>query len=164
MTPFYLNSMKTPNIVLLVNNVRSIFNTGSIFRTADALGVSKIYLAGNMATPKSHPTKFTKTALGAEQKLPWEKIRKTSLTIDKYKKLGFEIVALEKKRGKSVDYRNWKPSDKIFLILGNEITGIPTKTLSLCDKIIELPMNGLKESLNVGVSFGAIGYYILSVN
>jgi 23S rRNA (guanosine2251-2'-O)-methyltransferase len=154
--------MKKPNIIVLANNIRSIFNTGSIFRTADALGVAKIYLAGNMATPKSHPEKFTKTALGSDKKIPWEKIRKTSLTIAKYKELGFEIIALEKKRGKSLDYRNWKPSDKILLILGNEVTGIPNNTLKLCDKTIELPMNGIKESLNVGVSFGAIGYYILS--
>jgi len=154
--------MKKPNIVLLVNNIRSIFNAGAIFRTADALGIEKIYLAGNMATPKSHPDKFAKTALDAEKKIPWEKIRKTSLTIAKYKNLGFGIVALEKKKGKSIDYRKWVPTDKTFLILGNEVTGIPTKTLNLCDKIVELPMNGVKESLNVGISFGAIGYYILS--
>jgi len=154
--------MKKPNIILLVNNVRSIFNTGSIFRTADALGISKIYLAGNMATPKSHPNKFTKTALGSEQKIPWEKIRKVSLIIKKYRRQNYEIVALEKKKNYSLDYRNWTPKKNILLILGNEITGIPTSILKQCDKVIELPMNGIKESLNVGVSLGAIGYYIIS--
>jgi len=121
-----------------------------------------LYLVGYTATPEIKPIQIHKTALGAEKFVDWEHAKSVGPLIKKLKKEGYEIVALEEKEGTSVDYRKWKPRDKVAIILGNEVKGISTQTLKKCDKVIELPMNGEKKSLNVSVAFGAVGYYLLS--
>jgi len=148
-------------IIVICDKIRSAYNVGSIFRTADALAVSKLYLIGYTPTPKNQP-KVGKTALGAEKSVPWEHVFQLKRLIDKLKAEGYEIAALELNKRRSVDFREWKPSAKVVIILGNEKNGVSAKTQKLCDKVVHLPMLGKKNSLNVGVAFGAIGYYLRS--
>ena len=143
---------------VVCDNIRSLENIGSIFRTSDALGVSKIYLCGISGRPPHH--KISKTALGAEETIPFEYCRQTSRLIDKLKERKINIIALEQDK-KSVSYAKFKPKFPLALILGNEVKGVSRKILKKCDKIIYLPMSGQKESLNVSVAFGVAGYYII---
>lgn len=143
---------------VICHNIRSRENVGSVFRTADAFGVDKFFFTGY--TPVPPHEKISKTALGAEQFVPWEKIYSVSRLITRLKKEKFEIVALEQSQ-KSVDLARYCPSKNIALILGNEVNGISAVILKHCDSIIEIPMRGKKESLNVAVAFG-IAAYIMS--
>lgn len=149
---------------VICDNIRSLENIGSIFRTSDALGVSKMFLCGICGQPPHH--KISKTALGAEKTIPWEYTKQTSRLIDKLKKEGIQIIALEqdppaRRAGKKVvEYTKFKPKFPVVLMVGNEVKGIPKNVLKKCDKIIELPMAGKKESLNVSVAFGVAGYEI----
>lgn len=145
-------------IIFVLVSLRSLYNVGSIFRTADALGVEKIYLTGFTGTPKQ--SKVAKTALGAEESTPWEKIKSTSEVIKILKKEGYSIIGLEKTKD-SLDYRDWKVPQKCAILLGNEERGLSPRILRLCDQIVHLPMKGVKESLNVAVAAGAIGYRII---
>lgn len=143
---------------VICDNIRSLENVGSIFRTSDALGVKKIYLCGITGKPPHH--KISKTALGAEETIPFEYYKQTSRLIDKLKKEKIQIVALEQDK-KSIPYNKLKPHFPLALLVGNEVKGVSKAILKKCDKIIELPMNGKKESLNVSVSFGIAGYEII---
>jgi len=143
---------------VICDNIRSLENIGSIFRTSDALGVSKVFLCGISGRPPHH--KISKTALGAEDRISFEYYRQTSRLIDKLKKGKIQIVALEQDK-KAIDYRKLKPKFPLALIVGNEVKGVSKKILSKCDKIIYLPMLGQKESLNVSVAFGVAGYEII---
>jgi tRNA G18 (ribose-2'-O)-methylase SpoU len=142
-------------IVGVLVNIRSLYNVGSIFRTSDACGIKKLYLVGFTPTPE-HP-KLHKTALGAENKIEWENTRMASNLIKKLKKEGYKIVALETGE-ESLDLYSYRPSAKIALIVGNEIKGISKATLKACDAVLKIPMEGMKESLNVEVAF-ALGVY-----
>lgn len=142
---------------VIAHNIRSLYNIGTIFRTADALGVTQLFLTGYCGTP---PRKeISKVALGAENFVPWQYYKKPSYIIDKLKKQGVKIVALET-GAKAKNYTDFKPKWPLALIIGNEVKGISPALLKRTDTIVELPMLGIKESLNVGVSFGAIGYYL----
>lgn len=153
--------MKKPNLIVIADSIRSIYNVGSIFRTADALGVEKLYLIGGTATPVTQPNRLPKTALGAEKSVPWEYAPTAFPIIRKMKKTGYEVIALEEGSG-GVDYRTWRPSHKIALVLGNEAAGLAPRLLRSCSSTVSLPMLGAKNSLNVATAFSAIGYYILS--
>ena len=144
---------------VILPNIRSLYNIGSIFRTADACGVDKIFLTGYTGRPDKQP-KIGKTALGAQDSVPWEYVCQTKRVIERLKKQGFEIIALEQTK-KSIDYRKYKPTKNIALIVGNEVTGLPKNILNNCDKFIELPMIGQKESLNVSVAFGIVVYHLI---
>jgi len=142
---------------VICDNIRSLENIGSIFRTADALGVNKIYLCGISGKPPHH--KISKTALGAEKTIPFEHCRQTWRLIEKLKKDKIQVVALEQARA-AISYTKFKPSFPLALIVGNEIKGISKEILKRVDRIIYLPMYGKKESLNVSVAFGVVGYQI----
>ncbi len=142
---------------VICDNVRSLENVGSIFRTADALGVTKIFLCGISGTPPEQ--KISKTALGAEKVIPWEYYKQTWRLLEKLKKEGVMIVALEQDK-KSIDIKHFVPKFPLALIVGHEVKGISPKTLSKADAIVHLPMLGEKESLNVSVAFGVAGYHI----
>lgn len=142
---------------LLLDNIRSLFNIGAIFRTADAAGIDKIILGGISGTPNSEKVK--KVALGAEKTIPWEHSWQAWRVIEKLKKQGFQIIALEQSK-KSIPYNKFKPKFPIILIVGNEINGVSKNLLKRADKIIHLPMYGQKESLNVGVATGITVYEI----
>jgi tRNA G18 (ribose-2'-O)-methylase SpoU len=143
---------------VICDNIRSLENIGSIFRTADALGVRKIFLCGISGKPPHH--KISKTALGAEKTIQWEYAKQTGRLIDKLKRAKINIIALEQDKN-SVIYTKFKPVFPLALLVGNEVKGVSKNILKKCDKIIFLPMSGQKESLNVAVSFGAAGYHII---
>jgi len=143
---------------VVCDNIRSLENIGSIFRTADALGVTKIYLCGISGTPPNH--KISKTALGAEKTIPFEYHKQTWRLIEKLKKERVFVVVLEQGK-KSIVYTRFKPKFPLALVIGNEVKGVSKKALELADSIIYLPMRGKKESLNVSVAFGIAGYEIV---
>lgn len=149
--------MKKKQVYVLAHNIRSLHNVGSIFRTCDGAGVSKLYLAGYSGVP---PRKeITKTALGADGSVAWEFHKDPVSVIKMLKKDGVQIVALEKNK-KSTDIRKFKPKYPVCMIVGNEINGVEESLLRLSDHILHIPMHGKKESLNVSVAFG-IGIYQL---
>ena len=145
------------SIYVIAHNIRSAYNIGSIFRTADAVGVDKIILGGYSPAPPH--SGISKSALGAEKWIPFEKNAQTWRKIEHLKKDGFQIVAIEQSP-KSVDYRKFKPKFPLALILGNEVRGLSRQILNRCDAVIEIPMIGKKESLNVSVAFGIAVYRI----
>ncbi len=149
--------MKKVDIYVLAHNIRSLHNVGSIFRTSDGAGVTKIYLTGYTGVP---PRKeITKTALGAEEAMPWEHHNDPKKVLKQLKKEGFTIVALEKTE-QSKNIQKFKPKYPVCMIIGNEIDGVEAGLLELSDHIVHIPMLGMKESLNVSVAFG-IGIYHL---
>jgi tRNA G18 (ribose-2'-O)-methylase SpoU len=143
---------------VICQNIRSLFNVGSIFRTADAFGVDKIFLTG--ITGKPPRSEISKVALGAENYIPWEYHRQAARLIKKLKAEGVTIVALEQVKGKSSDLNTWKPEFPLALILGYEPVGLPKNLIDLADVVVEIPMYGQKESLNVGVAFGVAANHI----
>lgn len=153
------NLVEMKEFFVICDNIRSLENIGSIFRTADALGVKKIFLCGISGQPPNH--KISKTALGAEKAIPFEYYKQTWRLIDKLKNNKIQVVALEQSK-KAIDYRKLKPKFPLALIVGNEVEGISKKILDKSDKIIFLPMMGQKESLNVSVAFGVAGYQIMN--
>ena len=148
-------------IILVLHNIRSRYNVGSIFRTADGAGVNKIYLSGITPTPPH--SRISKVALGAEDYVAWEKCLQVGRLLDKLKKQGYQIIAMEQSR-KSIDYSKFKPKYPIAVILGAEVTGLPVRLLKKCEKIIEIPMQGQKESLNVSVACGISIFQIINNN
>lgn len=149
--------------VVVLHNIRSLHNVGSIFRTSDAAGINKLYLSGITPAPLNifgrPEEKLAKVALGAEKYIPWEKVPSTAKVIGALKKDGFTILALEQSK-KSIPYNKFKSkkTERIALILGNEVKGLSSGILKKCDKILEIPMRGRKESLNVSVAFGIVAF------
>jgi tRNA G18 (ribose-2'-O)-methylase SpoU len=150
---------KNPNdFFVIAHNIRSAFNVGSIFRTADAVGINKIYLCGYTPTPPDQ--KIKKVALGADDLVPFESFKSATSLIKRLKKQGVKIIALENNLEEGIDYRKFKPQFPLALVLGNEVNGLSKTILKLADQIIYLPMVGQKESLNVSVAFGVASYHI----
>ena len=145
-------------IYVLLNNIRSLHNVGSIFRTSDGARVKKIFLCGQTGYPPRE--EITKTALGAEECVPWEYYIDPIDCIKKLKKRGIRIVALEQTK-KSIDCTKFKPKYPLCMVVGHEIDGVQDKILSLCDAVIEIPMYGKKRSLNVSVAFGIAVYELV---
>lgn len=146
-------------IALILLDIRSSENVGSIFRTSDAAGVSKLFLAGYTPAPldrfKRKNTKLAKAALGAEQFVPWESALDVQELIARLKKEGWQIVAVEQDP-RSVSYETFRPASRVAYILGNEVEGVAKEALEACDAIVEIPMRGKKESLNVSVAAGIV--------
>jgi 23S rRNA (guanosine2251-2'-O)-methyltransferase len=143
--------------ILVLENIRSVYNVGAIFRTADAIGIEKIYLIGTTPTPVDRFGRdrkdLHKCALGAEKSVVWQYFSKTSDALAEIKKEGYKILSLEQS-DKSVDYKSAEIHEKSALIVGNEVDGVSQEALSQSDQIIEIPMRGKKESLNVSVATG----------
>lgn len=145
-------------LYVLAHDIRSLHNVGSIFRTADGAGVSKIYLSGYTGTP---PRKeIAKVALGAEESVEWEYIKDPLPVLNDLKERGFALVALEL-TDSSIDYQSFTPRGPVCLLVGNEVAGVESAFLKRADTHIKIPMRGQKESLNVAVAFG-IAVYALS--
>jgi tRNA G18 (ribose-2'-O)-methylase SpoU len=149
-------------MVAILHNVRSLFNVGSIFRSSDAVGLEKLYLCGVTPEPldvfREKRPQLTKVSLGAEDTVPWEKCTSTIKTIVKLKSEGYKIVAVEQANN-SVPYFDIKvDKNKLALVMGHEVKGLPKNILDLADIIAEIPMYGKKESLNVGVAFGVVAF------
>ena len=149
------------NLELLLDNIRSIHNVGTIIRTADGAGVKRLHLGGITASP-THP-KLAKTALGAETSLSWAHHHNSVQAVTQLKAEGFEIWALETtSKGENLfgaehDDREERP---ILLVIGNEKVGVDPDILTIADRTFALPMNGIKTSLNVAVAFGIAIYQI----
>ena len=142
---------------VICDNIRSLENIGSIFRTADACRVDKIFLCGISGRPPH--SKISKTALGAEKWINWEYRPQTWRLVEELKKEKILVVALEQSKN-SLPYNKLKPNFPLALVIGNEVKGISKSVLQRADKKIFLPMGGKKESLNVAVAFGIAAYEI----
>ena len=144
---------------VLAHNIRSLYNVGSLFRIADAFGVSKIFLTGYTGTPANqfHRLRMSKSALGTETWVPWEYYKSPSRLIRKLQSQGVKIIALEK-ISKAISIKKFKPSFPLCLVLGEEVRGVSKSILELSDSIVQIPMLGKKESLNVSVAFGVVAY------
>jgi 23S rRNA (guanosine2251-2'-O)-methyltransferase len=172
-----LKTNAAQSCVLILHNIRSVHNVGSIFRTADAAGVSNIILCGYTPAPLDRFGRerkdFIKVSLGAEKTVLWEHAKQFASVVRKLKKENYTIVALEqdKKSISLFDYCNKirnnetgaqaTTSEKIALVLGNEPRGLSKQALALCDVIVEIPMRGKKESLNVSVASGIALFELL---
>lgn len=169
----------------ILHNIRSMHNVGSIFRTADAVGVEKLYLTGITPAPVDEwgrvRPQFAKVSLGAEKTVAWEKQVSVARLIKELKKQGHRVIAVEQhkkavsifschlSRVSSRDGRSYvafckrvkaeKKLEKLVLVMGNEVRGISPAILKLADHIVEIPMRGKKESLNVAVAFGIAAYW-----
>ena len=169
--------MSKNKVVVILDNIRSRENVGSIFRTADAAGVSKLYLCGITPTPmtmkheswnsnqktgfkfQDSSDKISKTALGAEKWVPWQSRAKTWQVLRELKSLKFKVVGLENtKNAENVFELKSLGSKSLALLVGNEVRGLSPQILKHCDRIIAIPMRGQKESLNVAVAFGIAIY------
>jgi len=149
----------------LLDNIRSAWNVGSIFRTADGLGINKLHLCGITPTPENDS--MTKTSLGAEETVAWEYSRNALEVGKKLKASGCDLIGLEQDEraitlGEPTTSGNISnSSDRLVLILGNEVTGVDPGLLDLCDHILHIPMRGKKRSLNVEVAFGIAAYQLI---
>ncbi len=153
---------------LVLHDIRSAHNVGSLFRTADGMGVSKIYLTGYTGAPIDRfgrkDSKISKVSLGAEDTVPWEKVGDTTELMTELIQLlhsdGVEVVALEQTKN-SIPLHEYRTKKDIALIVGNEVEGVPEEILKHVDTVVEIPMYGKKESLNVS-NAGAIALYELA--
>lgn len=147
------------DVFLILQDIRSVHNVGSIFRTADAAGVAKLYLVGYTPTPIDRFGRtrkdLSKVALGAEQDVPWEYYKTITPLLRILRAQKISVVAVEQDK-RSIDYRNYKHHGAVAFIFGNEVNGVSRKVLAGCNAIIEIPMRGKKESLNVSVSAGIV--------
>jgi tRNA G18 (ribose-2'-O)-methylase SpoU len=145
---------KNPLVVIL-DNVRSSNNIGSIFRTSDAFLVEKICLCGICATPPDR--EIHKTALGAENSLDWEYFKTTEEAVLKLKEHGYTVIAIEQVE-ESISLEKYQPGvdEKLAIIFGNEVKGVQQEVVNLCDKTIEIPQLGTKHSFNIAVSAGIV--------
>ncbi|GAA0877414.1 RNA methyltransferase [Algoriphagus jejuensis] len=143
---------KSP-IVLVLDNVRSLNNVGSAFRTADAFRIERIYLCGITGTPPHRD--IQKTALGATESVDWEYCLNTDLALEKLKAEGYKLCALEQVES-SIKLNDFSPEKgkKYALIFGNEVFGVEEEVLKACDHVLEIPQLGTKHSLNISVSLG----------
>lgn len=147
--------MQERELVVIAHNIRSLWNVGSVFRTADSFGVQTMYLTGYTAVPPSK--EITKTALGAEEWIPWEYEKDPSIVIKKLKEAGFSIISLEKTE-QSISFSEYDVPDKCALILGHEILGVSKELQQASNAVVHIPMLGKKESLNVSVACGIALY------
>ncbi len=156
-----------PECRLLLDNIRSVHNVGSIFRTADTLGISHIYSIGTTPVPVDRFGRtrkdFAKVSLGAEDSVTWTHVPGEDAMdlIKKLKKEGFQIVALEQSLG-SVDYKTLEVGPRTLVILGNEVDGVAADLLRVSNVIAEIPLKGKKESLNVSVAAAVFLYRLLN--
>lgn len=149
---------KANKFYLILPDIRSCHNVGAMFRTADAFGITKIFLVGY--TPAPPKPQINKVSLGAEKWVSFETCKYLKPLLKRLKKQGVKVFALEKTAG-SVDISQADFKMDIALIVGNEVDGVKSEILSLCDRVVHIPMYGKKESLNVSIAAG-IAMYVLS--
>jgi tRNA G18 (ribose-2'-O)-methylase SpoU len=149
-----------PSFEALLDNIRSIHNVGSMFRTADGAGLAHLHLCGMTATP-AHP-KLSKAALGAQEKVSWSHSPNGLETAVSLKEQGYRLWAIEATENAQPFFAADPvlPHSRIIVIVGNENAGIDPDILHICDRVFSLPMYGFKESLNVAVAFGIVAYHL----
>jgi tRNA G18 (ribose-2'-O)-methylase SpoU len=158
--------MKSNERILIVHDIRSAQNVGSLFRTSDAVGITKVYLSSICPLPIDRfgrpRSDVAKTALGAEKTIAWEVYTDIATLITTLKREQVQVVAIEQSP-QSVDYKTITIDGSVAFVLGNEVNGLPHEVLDLCDVVAEIPMKGSKESLNVAVAAGVALFGILGV-
>lgn len=159
-TEEFHRSVKSPLVVVL-ENVRSMHNVGSVFRTCDAFLVEKIYLCGFTPTPPHR--EIQKTALGATETVSWESVNDTHQLVKELKEQGYLVYAVEQTHSsRALDLFFPEKDKKIALVFGNEAEGVSEATLALCNGAIEIPQFGSKHSFNISVSAGIVLWDLLS--
>jgi tRNA G18 (ribose-2'-O)-methylase SpoU len=153
-----LKVMRRFPVSVLCENIRSLYNVGSIFRTSDGAGVEKLYLCGYTGYPPR--AEIDKTALGSVESVSWEYRPNEFEVVHDLRKRGYRIVALEH-TSLSVPFNRARYDFPLCLVLGNEVQGITDELLSLCDMAVDIPMHGLKQSLNVTVAYGIVVYHLI---
>lgn len=161
-----MKSNRQPSKILILHDIRSAQNVGSLFRSADAAGIDKIYLSSITAHPIDRFGRpvgaIAKTALGAEKSISWESYSDIVELIQTLKKGGITIIAIEQSTD-AIDYKTIIVTTPTVFILGNEVGGVPREILDLADTIAEIPMSGKKESLNVSVAGGIALFRMLGL-
>jgi 23S rRNA (guanosine2251-2'-O)-methyltransferase len=164
-TPFRATNAATPYdrirplpVTVLLENVRSLYNVGAFFRTADASGIEKLILAGITGYPPQNM--ISKTALGAEETVAWEHTRVPAARIVELRSAGYEIAAIETSVH-AVDLFDWRPRFPVCILFGHETDGLTPEVAALADTHVRIPMLGLKHSLNVATAGGVVLYELL---
>jgi tRNA G18 (ribose-2'-O)-methylase SpoU len=153
-----IGKIKRNPIYFVLDRIIDTYNTGSLFRLADAVAVEKMYLCGEMEYPPS--SRIHKAAVGTESWVPWEKRKSTLSVVKELKKKGVQIIIVEQDN-RSISYKNINPKFPVAIVVGNETGGIEKKVLDQADIIVELPMFGINKSFNVWGSAAVISYKIL---
>lgn len=153
----FKESPKIP-VVAILENVRSAYNVGSVFRTADAFLIEAIYLTGYTAKPPHKEIK--KTALGAEDTVSWKHFPSAKEAIGSLKQDGYKVFAVEQVEN-SISLEKFEMDDKVAVIFGNEVSGVEQTTIALCDGTIEIPQLGMKHSLNIATAAGVVLWEIV---
>lgn len=155
----FKRSDKTP-VIAVLENIRSAYNVGSVFRTADAFLLEAIYITGYTCVPPHKEIK--KTALGAEESVDWKHFANASEAIKTLKENGYTVYAIEQ-AANSLKLQNLQfgSDDKIAVIFGNEVTGVEQETILQCDGCIEIPQLGMKHSLNIATAAGVVLWEIV---
>ena len=144
--------------VVLLDNVRSLYNVGSFFRTCDAVRVRQLLLSGITASPPN--PRIAKTALGAEQAVPWERTQGSAEALGRLRAQGYQLAAVETSL-QAVDLFDWQPAFPVCLAFGHEVDGLPRAILDACDVHVRIPTLGRKQSLNVATAGGVVLYELL---
>lgn len=151
---------------LILHNIRSVHNVGSIFRTAEAAGVSKIYLTGYTPSPVDRFGRrrkdIAKVALGAEEIVLYEQTASPSKLIKRLKEEKVSVICVEQTK-EAVDYKKLSFKYPVAFLFGNEVSGVSKKLMSHCDSVSHIPMHGTKESLNVSVAVGVFLFHVLNI-
>jgi tRNA G18 (ribose-2'-O)-methylase SpoU len=150
-----LASLERAPVWALLDNVRSVWNVGSIFRTADAAGLSGLYLAGMTATPPRPD--MEKTALGATETVPWDYWKNPVECVENMQQRGIRVVAIEQ-TADAIDLEHWRIPFPCCFVMGHEVNGVSEEVIQQADACVEIPMFGAKHSLNVAVSFGVVAF------
>ncbi len=145
-------------VAVVLDRVRSLYNVGAFFRTSDAAGVSSLHLAGYTGRPPD--PRIAKTALGAEESVPWAHHDSAGEAVDQLRAEGFQIAAIEA-TDDAVDIYEWRPKFPVCAVFGNEVDGVPAEIAKAADVRVKIPMLGLKESLNVAVAGGVVLFELL---
>ncbi|MEO7649131.1 MAG: TrmH family RNA methyltransferase [Bryobacteraceae bacterium] len=151
-------SIRSLPVTVLLDNVRSLYNVGAFFRTCDAVGVESLYLGG--ITGKPPKKAIAKTALGAEETVPWQHGWEPEAALAGMRVRGYELAAVETSLH-SVDLYDWRPRFPVTIVFGHEVDGIRPELSSLCDTHVRIPMLGTKHSLNVATAGGVVLYELL---
>jgi tRNA G18 (ribose-2'-O)-methylase SpoU len=153
----FKESPKIP-VIAVLENVRSAYNVGSVFRTADAFLIEAVYLTGYTAKPPHKEIK--KTALGAEDTVSWKHFPSAKEAIESLKQDGYKVFAVEQVEN-SISLEKFEVDDKVAVIFGNEVSGVEQTTIALCDGTIEIPQLGMKHSLNIATAAGVVLWEIV---
>lgn len=158
----FKKSDKVP-IIIVLENIRSAYNVGSVFRTADAFLIEAIYIIGYSAKPPHKEIK--KTALGAEETVEWKYFKTTAEAIDELKSKNYKVFAVEQAMNsiplQQIEFKN---DEKPAVVFGNEVTGVEQSTIHLCDGCIEIPQLGMKHSLNIATAAGVVLWELVRKN